>query len=104
MTKRDELNILAEAIEKLGPDSYLGPWLLNVSDEVERQIRSDFFPMVSLKDTREQCEREVADAKKRAQDIIEAANIHSNRVRMGADNLVNTIADNAIERLRSLKR
>ena len=46
----EELGILDRAIAQLGRDSYLGPWLASVRDEVERDIRSDFSPMSDLPD------------------------------------------------------
>jgi hypothetical protein len=48
MLKAEELGILDRAIAQLGRDSYLGPWLASVRDEVERDIRSDFSPMSDL--------------------------------------------------------
>ena len=47
---REELAIIDRAIVQLGLDSYLGPWLASVRDEVERDIRSDFSPMSDLPD------------------------------------------------------
>lgn len=44
MTKNEELQILREAAEKLGPDSYCGPWLRTVIPIIERDIRSDNPP------------------------------------------------------------
>jgi hypothetical protein len=63
MTKRQELEVLAEAIAKLGPDSYLGPWLASVAGEVESSIRSDFFPSCSIRETNAHCEAIRAEAK-----------------------------------------
>lgn len=51
MTKQQELDILSEAINKLGADSYLGPWLSNVRAEVASLIRNDHFPALSIAET-----------------------------------------------------
>jgi len=44
MTKQDELNILDEAIAKLGEDSYLGPALAELKVFIADDIRCDFEP------------------------------------------------------------
>ncbi len=76
MTKNQELAILNEAIAKLGPDSYLGPWLTEVRAEVEAAIRSDVFPTVSL---RESCAT--------ARATIEQAQEDAKRLRAAAEKL-----------------
>jgi len=40
-TKDQELALLDELIAKLGPRSYIGPWLTYSRPEIERDIRSD---------------------------------------------------------------
>lgn len=50
MNKQAELTIIDKAIKSLGRDSYLGPWLSSVRDEVERDITSDFLPAITLAD------------------------------------------------------
>jgi hypothetical protein len=62
MTKQDEIEILNRAIQELGADSYIGPWLSQVRDGVEHDIRSDYFPVITL-----------ADAERRASEIIDMA-------------------------------
>lgn len=44
MTKRDELAALDGLIRTLGPDSYLGPWLLDLRPEIERDLTCDLQP------------------------------------------------------------
>lgn len=44
MTKAEELKILAAAIKKLGPDSYLGPALEELLPFAESAMRSDLQP------------------------------------------------------------
>ena len=63
MTKDQELNILRKAIQDLRIDSYLGKWLNSITDELERDLRSDFIPVLTLAEARDRAEahhREVA--------------------------------------------
>jgi len=72
-TKQQELAILDRAIDHLGPQSYLAPWLSQVKAEVERDIRSDIFPSISLADAREQAAAIIAEAHAQATVILDAA-------------------------------
>ncbi len=55
MTKSEELAALDGFIASLPADTYLGPWLRQVRGEVERMIRSDIFPDVSLAEVAARC-------------------------------------------------
>jgi len=44
MTKSQELQIIREAIEKLGVNSYCGPWLADQIPSIESAIASDYLP------------------------------------------------------------
>jgi hypothetical protein len=44
MTKPEELAVMAEAIQRLGPESYLGPWLAESLPTLRRWIETDFYP------------------------------------------------------------
>jgi hypothetical protein len=50
MTKSQEIEILREAASKLGADSYLGPWLLQLLPELEAHMRADVRPMITVAD------------------------------------------------------
>ena len=50
MTKNDELAIIRATAEKLGPNSYLGPWLLQLLPELESHMRADVRPMIRIAD------------------------------------------------------
>jgi len=54
-SKAQEIQILRDAITTLGADTYLGPWLGALVDEVERDIRGDLFPCRTLRDTQAEC-------------------------------------------------
>lgn len=60
MTKNDELTIIRATAEKLGPHSYLGPWLLQLLPELEAHMRADCRPMITVTDS-------IAYAAKRAE-------------------------------------
>lgn len=73
MTKQQEIDILQAAIDRLGPTSYLGPWLAGVKAEVAQCITGDCFPDISLK-----------DAAMRAKGIVELAEEAALRVKDGS--------------------
>lgn len=52
MDKSAELLVLDEAVARLGPDSYVGPWLASVRYEVQRDMRCDREPTASLTELR----------------------------------------------------
>ncbi len=66
MTKHEELEVLRDAVKRLGPDSYCGPWLDSVLGAVERDIKADLPPMPTVDATRKYCADMVADAKLKA--------------------------------------
>ncbi len=44
MTKAIEIGIIDDAIKKLGPHSYLGPWLTEIRAELVSEMASDHPP------------------------------------------------------------
>ena len=44
MTKQDEINILRDAVKRLGPDSYCAGWLADQLPAIEQSLASDIFP------------------------------------------------------------
>ena len=66
MNKAQELAVITAAAAELGEDSYLGPWLVQIADELERDLRSDILPTISLKDAERQAAGIVAAAKQQA--------------------------------------
>lgn len=69
MTKNAELAILDEAIAKLGKQSYLGPWLADVREHVERDIRSDLPVSATLSESQAFAAGIVSDAREYAAEI-----------------------------------
>jgi hypothetical protein len=94
MTKDQELFILTEAATKLGTDSYCGPWLLDVLDELERDIRSDLPPCPSPAESRRQAESIIAEARSQAATIIMNAKDQADRERKQARHEAESIRSN----------
>jgi hypothetical protein len=69
-TKAQEIEILEETIQKLTPNSYLGPWLVEVKAELQAMMAADSFPCVSLTESAEQAERITAQAERKAEQIV----------------------------------
>lgn len=103
MTKRQELELLAETAAKLGPDSYCGPWLTKILPEVERDIRSDFFPMHSPEEVRKEANKIVDDAWAEARRIIGEARAQETAIRTKTTNTIKERIDEAVQRLLNYK-
>jgi len=76
MTKAEEIMVLRNAIDRLGRDSYVGPWLESVVYQVEDCIKSDFPPenfVPTIPATREEAARMIEDAARLATKTIEDA-------------------------------
>ena len=88
MTKDNEIAILREAAKTLGAASYLGPWLSSIIDELERDLRSDFVPVLTLAEARQRAEYITAEARNTAE-------AHFNRVKAEAEKALDTELSNA---------
>ena len=78
MTKDQELEILRDAIARLGTNSYLGPWLEDQLPWIESDMRSDIPPMSSYSQCRavraeelEENQKRIAEMESQAQARIE---------------------------------
>ena len=92
MTKQQEIEVLTKTIAALGPDSYLGPWLAEVKSEVERNIRSDFFPQITIADSVERGNQLIARAKSDAADITSASVAKADEIIKDAKRVRDSIA------------
>lgn len=101
MRKAEEIQMLREVAKVLGPNSYCGPWLASVADEVEYEVRSDFFPTPSIAATRKECENLKADAIAEAGMIEAVAREKANKIASDADDRASRIRDRAAIALRS---
>lgn len=63
MTKSDEIAILRDTVQRLGPNSYCGPWLADQLQQIEADMRSDLSPQPSWRESRQRLDREWADMK-----------------------------------------
>lgn len=104
MTKAEEIAVLEKAIAKLGPDSYLGPWLAQVKAEVESSIRSDIFPEVTLADAKKSCEAIRQAANVEAQAIVDRAQKEAGALKIACDQHRDRLMVNVREALRALER
>ena len=66
LSKGQEIAAIRDLAAKIGPDSYIGPWLEAVAREAEQLIRDDFSLDLSIRET-------IARAEREARAIIEQA-------------------------------
>ncbi len=104
MTKTNELEILDKAIRTLGTDSYLGPWLSQVRAEVESNIRSDFFPLITIADAQAEAARIISRAHDESKSIVENAKVKAAVVEKDANKLRESIASAIYAAQRELNR
>ena len=99
MTKHEELAVLDAAISKLGPDSYIGPWLLSVRHEAEHSILSDLPPPASWHAHYASQERDRKFTENRAKEIIAEAEKKAAAVAESEKRKLAGIAQHAIRAL-----
>jgi hypothetical protein len=96
-TKTEELEGLRALIDKLGPDSYLGPWLLDAFDQLADQVRADLAPLSAADqyriatqhrlDTEARCDEIRLDVERTLREAATRAEIITNQARVEADNV-----------------
>ena len=86
MTKNDELEALRKTAEKLGANSYCGPWLLDQIPQIEQDIRSDYFPQITWSESRRIQEQHIANAKAQAEFMLKQAKDKADRMIQDAEN------------------
>jgi cell division septum initiation protein DivIVA len=94
MTKQNELDTLLACAKTLGADSYCGPWLLDQIPAIEADIRSDILPNQSWTETRRLHDEMLADARRKAAEIIEVAEEKAKRLATQAETHAKTVRDN----------
>jgi len=85
MTKQDELETLRKTAEKLGSNSYCGPWLLDQIPQIEQDIRSDFFPQITWSESRRIQDQHLANAKAQAEFMLKQAKEKAERMIQDAE-------------------
>jgi len=85
MNKQDELETLRKTAEKLGENSYCGPWLLDQIPQIEQDIRSDFFPQITWSESRRIQDQHLANAKTQAEFMLKQAKEKADRMIQDAE-------------------
>jgi hypothetical protein len=93
MKKSQELETLRECAEKLGTESYCGPWLLDQLPFIEKDMRSDMFPQTSWTETRKIEQNTLTLAKEQAGRILKDAEEQATRIKMDARKNADLIRD-----------
>lgn len=57
MTKSEEMQRYDEFLRKLPEDSYLRPWLTDIRDQVETDLRNDIIPEHTPRESYHQCQQ-----------------------------------------------
>lgn len=70
MDKAQEMQHYNKFVENYPEDSYLKSWLVQVRYELERNLNSDFIPTISLNDAQKRAEKIIEEAEMRAKLII----------------------------------
>ena len=96
MNKQEELAILQKAASDLGRDSYLGPWLASIIDELGRDLESDFVPVITLAEARQRAEYVAAKSRNEAE-------AHFKKVGLEADQVLR-VALREVEAVKSIAR
>ena len=87
MTKSEEIQVIREAILRLGSDSYLGPWLADQMPSIESALASDYPPEVyvfSIHEARIHCEKIIGQANDEAAAIEKRAKADAEKLREAA--------------------
>lgn len=87
MTKTQEIALIREFAEKLGPNSYFGPVLKDQLDDIEHHIRADIYPE-TMASTREYLAKLRKEAEEQAALIRERAFSDAEHIRASAANSV----------------
>lgn len=83
-SKTEEIAILRDAANKLGANSYCGPWLSQQIPNIEAEIRADYPPSADYNRAVRDAEQEIANAKARAAEIIADAEKRAAEIRAKA--------------------
>lgn len=85
MNKQDEIETLRKTAEKLGSNSYCGPWLLDQLPQIEQDLRSDFFPQITWSESRRIQDQHLANAKTQAEFMLKQAKEKADRMIQDAE-------------------
>lgn len=94
MTKSEEIQVIRDAISKLGKDSYCGAWLSDQLPSIESALASDYLPDVyafSISEARIHADKIVAQSKIEAQEIEARAKADAEKTREAACRFADSI-------------
>lgn len=94
MTKSEEIQVIRDAIAKLGKDSYCGAWLSDQLPSIESALASDFLPDVyafSIHEARIHADKIVAQAKEESAAIEARAKSEAEKTRETACRFADSI-------------
>ena len=106
MTKSDELQVIREAISRLGSDSYLGPWLADQMPSIESALASDYPPeayALSIHEARIHCEKLVNKAKEESEAILARAKAEAEKERQKACKFNESIRSDLLRAIESAR-
>lgn len=87
MTKSEEIQVIRDAISRLGVDSYLGPWLADQMPSIESSLASDYPPeayALNIGEARIHCVKLVFQAREEAEKILARAKADAEKERQKA--------------------
>lgn len=102
MTKAQEIEKLKRFIKEIGPDTYIGPWLAEVVEEVRRDISSDMMPTPTLAASRTTASRIITEAQAKADAIVRRANVMAEQIAASARSTEERVAVHLKTALRAL--
>ena len=94
MTKSEEIQVIRDAIAKLGKDSYCGAWLADQLPSIESAIASDYPPETyafSIHEARIHCEKLISAAKEESASIEARAKSDAEKTRETACRFADSI-------------
>lgn len=94
MTKSEEIQVIRDAIAKLGKDSYCGSWLADQLPSIESALASDYLPEAyafSIHEARIHAEKIVAQAKEESVAIEARAKSEAEKTREAACRFADSI-------------
>lgn len=101
MSKAKEIEILRECVERLGRDSYCGPWLKDQIPFIEHDMRCDIFPTPTWTESRMRHDNHLALANDAAERLVKSAKEEAERIKKEAAEYAKKLriaALNAVER------
>ena len=91
-SKTEEIAILRDAANKLGSNSYCGPWLAQQLQIIESELASDFIPSADIR-----------AAQREAKQILENAQARAGEIRAEAERAAQASRDRAQQEANAIR-